>query len=61
VTDLVRAMRRRGVRRLPVTTPQRVLVGLVTLDDVLSLVAEQLRAMSLAVEAEQLQERRARR
>jgi hypothetical protein len=28
---------------------------------VLSLVAEQLRAMSLAVEAEQLQERRARR
>lgn len=61
VTDLVRAMRRRGVRRLPIVTPQRVLVGLVTLDDVLSLLAEQLRAMSLAVEAEQLQERRARR
>lgn len=61
VTDLVRAMRRRGVRRLPVTSPQRVLVGLVTLDDVLALVAEQLRAMSLAVEAEQLQERRTRR
>lgn len=61
ITDLVRAMRRRGVRRLPVVTPQRVLVGLVTLDDVLSLLAEQLRAMSLAIEAEQLQERRARR
>ena len=61
VNDLVRAMRRRGVRRVPVTTAQRVLVGLVTLDDVLSLVAEQLRAMSLAIEAEQLQERRARR
>jgi signal-transduction protein with cAMP-binding, CBS, and nucleotidyltransferase domain len=61
VMDLVRAMRRRGVRRLPVTTPQRVLVGLVALDDVLSLLAEQLRAMALAIEAEQLQERRARR
>ena len=61
VMDLVRAMRRRGVRRLPVTTPQRVLVGLVALDDVLSLLAEQLRAMALAIETEQLQERRARR
>ncbi|MEN9420403.1 MAG: hypothetical protein RI988_4024 [Pseudomonadota bacterium] len=61
VMDLVRTMRRRGVRRLPVTTPQRVLVGLVALDDVLSLVAEQLRAMALAIEAEQLQERHVRR
>ncbi len=61
VTDLVRAMRRKGVRRLPVTTPQRVLIGLVTLDDVLALLSEQLRAMSLAIETEQLQERRARR
>jgi signal-transduction protein with cAMP-binding, CBS, and nucleotidyltransferase domain len=61
VTDLVRTMRRRGVRRLPVTTAQRVLVGLVALDDVLSLLAEQLRAMALAIETEQLQERRARR
>ncbi len=40
---------------------QRALVGRVTLDDVLALLAEQLRAMSLAVETEQLQERRARR
>ena len=61
VTDLVRTMRRRGVRRLPVTTAQRVLVGLVALDDVLSLLAEQLRAMALAIETEQLQERRVRR
>jgi CBS domain-containing protein len=61
VTDLVRTMRRRGVRRLPVTTAQRALVGLVALDDVLSLLAEQLRAMALAIETEQLQERRARR
>lgn len=61
VTDLVRTMRRRGLRRLPVTTPQRVLVGLVTLDDVLGLLAEQLRAMALAIEAEQLRERQVRR
>jgi hypothetical protein len=40
---------------------QRALVGRVTLDDVLALLAEQLRAMCLAVETRQLQERRARR
>jgi len=40
---------------------QRALVGRVTMADVLALLSEQLRAMSLAVETKQLQERRARR
>lgn len=60
VMDLLGLMRRKGLRRIPVTTPERALVGLVTLDDLLEILAEQLRAMVLAIEAEQVRERRAR-
>jgi CBS domain-containing protein len=60
VMDLLGLMRRKGLRRIPVTTPERVLQGLVTLDDLLEIFAEQLRALVLAIEAEQLRERKAR-
>lgn len=60
ISDLLATMRRKGLRRLPVTTPQGVLVGLVTLDDLLALMAEQLREMALTIESEQLRERRVR-
>ena len=60
VTDMLRKMRRSGLRRLPVVTPAGVLLGLVTLDDLLSLAAEQLREMALAIETEQMRELRAR-
>ena len=60
VLDLLGLMRRKGLRRIPVTTPERVLLGLVTLDDLLEILAEQLRAMVQAIEAEQLRERKAR-
>ena len=36
VMDLLGLMRRKGLRRIPVTTPERVLQGLVTLDDLRS-------------------------
>lgn len=60
VSGLLRMMRRKGLRRLPVVTPAGMLVGLVTLDDLLSLAAEQLREMALAIEAEQTRERKTR-
>jgi CBS domain-containing protein len=60
VSDLLRTMRRKGLRRLPVVTPNGALVGLVTLDDLLSLMAEQLREMALAIEAEQRRELKTR-
>ena len=60
VMDLLGIMRRKGLRRIPVTTSDRVLQGLVTLDDLLQILAEQLRAMVLAVEAGQLRERKIR-
>lgn len=60
VLDLLAAMRRRGLRRLPVTGVDGVLVGLVTLDDLLMLMAEELRAVALALEAAPKRERAAR-
>ena len=60
VSDLLRTMRRKGLRRLPVVTPAGALVGLVTLDDLLSLMAEQLREMALTIEAEQRRELKTR-
>lgn len=58
--ELLNSMRRKGVRRLPVTTPQGVLVGLLTLDDLLPVMADQLKAMATAIEVEQLRERKLR-
>lgn len=60
IKDMLLTMRRKGVRRLPVVTPQGILVGLVTLDDVLSLMAEQLRYVASVIEAESLREHRER-
>jgi CBS domain-containing protein len=49
--DVLALMRRRGVRRLPVTGVRGELIGLVALDDVLEIVAEELQALSQAVGA----------
>jgi CBS domain-containing protein len=57
IKDMLSAMRRKGMRRLPVVTPQGVLIGLVTLDDLLPIMAEQLRDMAAAIEAEHQHER----
>ncbi len=60
IKDMLVTMRRKGIRRLPVVKANGVLVGLVTLDDVLALMAEQLREMASVIEAEALRERRER-
>jgi CBS domain-containing protein len=49
VTDLLELMSRKGVRRIPVTGPQGVLVGLVALDDLLQVVAEEMQTMAAAI------------
>lgn len=56
VLDLLAAMRRKKVRRLPVTGARGELLGLVTMDDVLGLVAEQMQALAEAVGASQRRE-----
>jgi CBS domain-containing protein len=59
--DVLRTMRRRGVRRLPVVDAAGRLVGLITLDDLLGLLAEELGSLARAVETERAAEARTRR
>jgi len=58
--DLLRTMRRLGLRRLPVTSAAGMLVGLVTLDDALEILSEQLQTLVRAITAEQRREREQR-
>ncbi len=51
VTDLLAAMRRKGVRRVPVVDAGGVLVGLVSLDDVLEVIADALRLVVQAMDS----------
>jgi CBS domain-containing protein len=60
VLDVLAAMRRKGVRRLPVVDAQGVLLGVLALDDVLEVVAEQLNAVVQAISSGRPREQRAR-
>lgn len=51
ILDLLSAMRRKRVRRIPVTAPQGTLIGIVALDDVLEVLAQQMQAVATAVSA----------
>jgi CBS domain-containing protein len=58
--DALQLMRRRGVRRVPVVAENGTLAGIVTIDDLLAAVAEQLADVVRAISAEQARETRAR-
>lgn len=60
VLDALRLMRAKGVRRLPVTGAGGVLVGILSLDDVLEDVAEQMADLARAIASERKHEARAR-
>ena len=49
--DVLAAMRRKGVRRVPVTRPSDVLVGIIALDDIVAVLAQQMQAVAQAVGA----------
>jgi CBS domain-containing protein len=49
VMDVLASMKRKGVRRIPVTGPQGHLVGLVAADDLLKIIAEELNALAQAL------------
>jgi CBS domain-containing protein len=59
VLDVLATMRRRSVRRLPVVGANDRLVGVVAVDDVLDLLAEQMQALAAAVDAAQRHEEHA--
>lgn len=56
VNDTLTLMRRHGVRRVPVINVHAVLVGIVTLDDLLEIVAEQLHSLVQTIKSEQQRE-----
>ena len=60
VYETVQFMRGKGVRRLPVVDEHGALVGIVTLDDLLALLAEELDALAKLVTHEQQKEKRSR-
>ncbi len=56
VIDLLRSLRGCGFRRLPVVDAQGLLVGLVALDDLLEIVAEEMRLIVDAIGTERRRE-----
>lgn len=60
VTDALRAMRERGVRRLPVVNAAGALVGIVTLDDLFEHVAQEMDGFMRALRSERAHEAQAR-
>lgn len=58
--DLLRTMRDHGVRRVPVVGGRQELLGLVTLDDALEVLAEELHLLVATIGSENRQERKRR-
>lgn len=58
--DAIQLMRQKGVRRLPVVDKNGVLIGIITADDLIELIAEQLQEIVRLIGKEQAQEERYR-
>lgn len=61
ISDALRLMRDKGVRRVPVVTHSGALAGILTIDDLLELVAEELGDFARTIDRERVRETRARR
>jgi CBS domain-containing protein len=59
--ETIELMRHRGVRRMPVVDTNNKLVGIVTVDDLLEVLAEELSHIASIVSTEHKREQRARR
>ncbi|HKW99192.1 MAG TPA: CBS domain-containing protein [Bryobacteraceae bacterium] len=61
VFETIQQMRSAGVRRIPVVSRQQSLIGIVSIDDLLQLLAEELGEMAKLISREQRKEAHARR
>jgi CBS domain-containing protein len=60
ISDAIEQMRKSGVRRMPVVGPGGRLVGILAVDDLLQLLAEELGHIAALISREQERERRMR-
>lgn len=60
VTTIIKRMRVNGIRRMPVVNEENVLQGLITLDDLLELIAAELTDLAALISREQKQEQEKR-
>ncbi|MGE5650957.1 MAG: CBS domain-containing protein, partial [Bacillota bacterium] len=60
LNDVLHLMRQGGVRRVPVTTENGVLIGIATLDDLLEVLAEEMQGFVQAITSAQRRETRER-
>ena len=60
LTDALRVMREKGVRRLPVVNASGALVGIIAIDDVLELLAEEMDSFVRTLRSERTREARVR-
>jgi CBS domain-containing protein len=61
VLETIEVMRLKGVRRMPIVDAENRLVGIVTIDDLLEVLAEELTDIARIVSREQSYERQARK
>ena len=61
VFEAVERMRNRGVRRMPIVDAEGSLVGIISLDDVIEILAEQMSQLAHLIAREQLHEKESRR
>lgn len=61
VSETIELMRFRGVRRLPIVNGENRLVGIVTIDDLLAVLAENISAIARVVSREHMHEGRRRK
>ena len=60
IWETIQRMRVKGVRRVPVVNDENMLVGIVTVDDLLELLAGEISDLSRLIAREQVQEQRQR-
>lgn len=60
INDTIKIMRQKGIRRLPVVADNGALVGIVTLDDLIDLIAEQLQDLAALIGKQQNLEKKYR-
>jgi CBS domain-containing protein len=60
VDETIKVMRQKGIRRMPVVDNAGVLIGIITLDDLIDLIAEQLKDLAELITKQQNLEKKYR-